>query len=246
MPFAKLLASLSGRPAVEHIHDAAWMRNIKSVGSSDQNKFYKKWIEFQKDGMSPISAEIPWISFEAIDYLDQNLTPTMTAFEYGSGGSSVYLARRLKHLTSVEHNADWFAAVCTTMAERDLFNWSGHHIPAEEGPYGSSRRDEPADYTSDESAAINYRAYASSIDAFSDEAFDMVLVDGRARPSCLVHAMPKVKLGGLLVLDNADRSYYTSTIAEKIAERFQAELDRVGPAPFIPDFIKTTIWRRVH
>lgn len=46
------------------------------------------------------------------------------------------------------------------------------------------------------------------IKKFPDNYFDIVLVDGRSRPSCLFHSLNKVKKGGLLVLDNAEREYY--------------------------------------
>lgn len=55
---------------------------------------------------------------------------------------------------------------------------------------------------------MNFQRYASQIDKYPDQHFDLVIVDGRARPSCLMHGVPKVKVGGMLVLDNADRDYY--------------------------------------
>jgi hypothetical protein len=52
----------------------------------------------------------------------------------------------------------------------------------------------------------------STIDRFEDESFDLVLVDGRARVAAVRHAMPKVRPGGLLVLDDAERPRYREAI----------------------------------
>ena len=50
--------------------------------------------------------------------------------------------------------------------------------------------------------------YASVIDRFPDGYFGLVFVDGRSRPSCVKHSIPKIKSGGFLILDDADRNYY--------------------------------------
>jgi len=80
---------------------------------------------------------------------------------------------------------------------------------------------DPADphlYQSDDEGfrGCSFRQYASQIDAYPDEHFDILLVDGRARPSCIAHGAAKVKVGGLLVLDNADRAYYLDKTGEHL------------------------------
>lgn len=43
----------------------------------------------------------PWLSPGAIAWLEQNLRPHMRGFEWGSGRSTLWLARRLTSLTSI-------------------------------------------------------------------------------------------------------------------------------------------------
>jgi hypothetical protein len=51
--------------------------------------------------------------------------------------------------------------------------------------------------------------FATTITAFPDESFDLVLVDGRdERVGCIESAAPKLRHGGLLVLDESDRPAY--------------------------------------
>jgi predicted O-methyltransferase YrrM len=71
-------------------------------------------------------------------------------------------------------------------------------------------RSQPENYASlgREFRDMRFSEYVQVIDNFPDSSFDVVFVDGRARASCVRHGIPKVRVGGYLVLDNADRSYY--------------------------------------
>lgn len=46
--------------------------------------------------------------------------------------------------------------------------------------------------------------YVGFIDACEDESLDFALVDGKRRDECILAAIPKLKPGALLVLDNAN------------------------------------------
>jgi hypothetical protein len=50
---------------------------------------------------------IPWYTFPAIEYLNDLDLSDKTAFEYGSGFSSLYWAKRAKHVLSVERDPAW-------------------------------------------------------------------------------------------------------------------------------------------
>src|SRR4051812_14883663 len=53
---------------------------------------------------TPLDLEIPWFSYAAIDFLDAALRTNMTVFEYGSGGSTLFFAKRAKSVFTVEDN----------------------------------------------------------------------------------------------------------------------------------------------
>jgi predicted O-methyltransferase YrrM len=54
--------------------------------------------------------------------------------------------------------------------------------------------------------------YAKRIDEFPDDAFDLVLLDGEDRDSCIRAAARKVQCGGFVVLDNADYEFDTAAL----------------------------------
>ena len=51
----------------------------------------------------------------AIAFLDGRLNKTMRVMEYGSGGSTAWYGRRVDHVTSVEHDPQWYDAVKRTI-----------------------------------------------------------------------------------------------------------------------------------
>lgn len=53
--------------------------------------------------------EAPWWTPGAIQRLEQIMQPYWIAFEWGSGRSTYWLAKRVKQITSIETSAEWFA-----------------------------------------------------------------------------------------------------------------------------------------
>lgn len=49
----------------------------------------------------------PWLHPGAIAYLESLLTPKMETIEHGGGGSTLWLASRVKTVTTYENDPDW-------------------------------------------------------------------------------------------------------------------------------------------
>jgi len=96
---------------------------------------------------------------------------------------------------------------------------------------GSGDPAEPDDYASTSAAfrGRRFRRYAAQIDDFPDGHFDVVLIDGRARPSCIKHAAPKVAAEGLLIVDNTDRAYYVERTSSYLAPFEPRRFEGFGP-----------------
>lgn len=186
---------------------------------ADHVHIYKEWRDQVLSAKFPLDLELPWLTIVAKncmqDYLKQRIKGDVRVFEYGSGGSSLFFLKHAGMVVSVEHDAAWFERVKHAVQAKSVTGWEGILVGPEAVPAGTDnnrRKDNPLDYVSEDPSYAQYqwRRYASSIDRYPDNHFDIVLVDGRARPSCLFHSIPKVKRGGLLVLDNAEREYYLS------------------------------------
>ncbi|MFZ5970655.1 MAG: class I SAM-dependent methyltransferase [Bacteroidota bacterium] len=153
----------------------------------------------------------PWTTQAAIDTFSRVLTKDMIGFEYGSGFSTIFFSRHLKHITSVEHNPAWHELVTKKLAESGLHNVSYHLVQPATPTANKDYRYlyEPFGLTSsDFRVRAEYDAYFSFIDQYPDEHFDFIMVDGRARVECSLLAIGKLKPGGIFVLDNSDRPRY--------------------------------------
>lgn len=210
--------------------------------------FIRQWKESQQPGRSPMADRRPWLTFQATATISEALKPGCSVFEFGGGGSTLYFLDRGAKVITVEHDSHWFDLLDKSVREGDQSaNWTGLKQSSEVLGHGSNGDPaDPDDYVSDDRAFAGHSfcGYASAIDTFPDGHFDVVVVDGRSRPSCIKHGAPKVKHGGLLVLDNTERAYYLTSKSRQHLDGFSVVLDKYGPTPGLAWFTKTTVWRR--
>lgn len=206
-------------------------------------KFYHQWLTcLQKNYWEgPLQDGNPWITFSGIDFLDSNLTKEDKVFEYGIGGSTIFLAKRVKKVVSVEHDPEWHTAVMKRLEEEKLSNVISHSIKF--NCQVQEELVEPKNYNNYHSShGLDFQEYVNCIDNYPDNYFDLVVIDGRARPSCIKKALPKVKSQKYLLLDNSDRSHYQLAIKDLLGKwnRFTFE----GPTPYLQWFTQTSIWQK--
>ncbi len=154
----------------------------------------------------------PWTSQAAINTFPLVLNKKMIGFEYGSGFSTIFFSKHLKHITSIEHNPLWHELVSKKLIAEGINNVSYHLVP----PSAPSQKKDysylyqPFGLTNaDFQVREEYDAYFSFISNYQDNHFDFIMVDGRARVECCLLAIDKLKSGGIFVLDNSDRHRYT-------------------------------------
>jgi predicted O-methyltransferase YrrM len=183
---------------------------------------------------SPLADATPWLTFRAIRWLASNIDPTMRVFEYGSGGSTLFFASRVRELVSVEHDAEWHARTSEALDAASVRNCT--YLLRPPTPQVDVR------FASSDAAyeGLDFADYVNAIGDYTDASFDLVVVDGRARPDCVRAALGKVKPGGLLLLDNSERPLYRAA-TEALAPH--ERLDFPGIAPYSTDVTQTTIWR---
>jgi hypothetical protein len=134
--------------------------------------------------------DAPWLAKSAILLLDSYLKPGDIGFEWGSGRSTLWFAQRVAHLYSVEDNRDWYGGVTKTLEAAKLMRKVTYHFI----PCDCTDVDEPANH-----------AYANVAKTIQDNSLDFALVDGNIRAPCMQIIIAKIKTGGLLILDNANR-----------------------------------------
>lgn len=165
-----------------------------------QKHLLKKWK----------NTPIPWMTPAAIDILHTLLTKEMSGFEFGSGRSTLFIAPRVKELVSLEHDQQWFDHIEAELKIKKLNNVQYVKILPESDASKAIGypKNNYENYIMPATPATCYAKYYSYIDQFPDASFDFVIVDGRARVECAQHSLPKLKSGGMLILDNAERLRY--------------------------------------
>jgi hypothetical protein len=186
------------------------------------------------DARDMVHLDLPWWTFSGADAVGKFLRErhgNAIVFEYGSGASTVWLAKRSKAVYSVEHDEDW--AVTVRALTLSYPNIDFRFVGPTEGPddeFASARR---------EWAKSSFRNYVQEINAVP-ETFDLIVVDGRSRSACLLAAAGKLKDGGMIVFDNSHRRRYQTALQACGLETTRLR----GLAPGLPYPDETTILRR--
>ena len=79
-------------------------------------------------------SELPWketphLTKPTIEFLESILTSKSRVLEIGSGGSTLWFARRVRWVTSFEHDAGWFRLVMRKLQEAGLTNYHLNFMP---------------------------------------------------------------------------------------------------------------------
>jgi hypothetical protein len=113
----------------------------------------------------------PLMKSEEWDFLKSYLQSDQIMIEYGSGSSTKHLAKYVKTLYSIEHNAQWHSKVLKEIKEFN--NVEYYLVPPEKSAPKSERSLRPA----------KYEYFTSYINwtKTREETFDVALIDGRAR-----------------------------------------------------------------
>jgi predicted O-methyltransferase YrrM len=161
----------------------------------------------------PLAAERPFIPFTAIKWLERTLTSTMRVFEYGSGGSTLFFARKVRHVVSVEHDEPWYTLVIDALSAAGLGNVELLLRPAGHSRQSCPDRGRIIVSSHGRWTDMSFENYVYAIDAIEDQTLDLVFVDGRARSACTQRALQKIRPGGWLVLDDSQRQKYREGIS---------------------------------
>ncbi len=154
--------------------------------------------------------DAPWLSPAAVAILNSILSPSMVGFEFGSGRSTIWIAKKIKNLVSIEHNREWFNKISGIIVSEQIQNITYKLI--EPDLQKKAKRNFPKN--SYENILMNhapascYQKYYGTLASFPAEHFDFIIVDGRARTECCLIAMDRIAKGGFLVLDNSERERY--------------------------------------
>lgn len=150
-------------------------QKIKAVFSEENPEI------FQED-ISAKWKDTPHLTEPTIEFLEKILTPESEVLEIGSGGSTLWFAKRVRWVTSFEHDENWFRLVMRKLQEEKLTNYHLNFMP--EYP-------------------------TRGVPAFNGH-YDLVFIDGewKERVRSIKTTYKRVKSGGYLLLDDSQSPQY--------------------------------------
>jgi hypothetical protein len=161
-------------------------REISALLPSGTNSFQTTgWLNSVLKGR-PVDANdnpIPWFTYPAIDFLESIIDPIWSIFEWGSGNSTKWWAKKCALVMAVESNPAWHAEVSRSLPQ------NAKVILAEDQD-----------------------SYTQAIRQTSESVFDIVVIDGEHRNQCVLMCLDAISDEGIVVFDNSDRQSYNEGI----------------------------------
>ncbi len=168
----------------------------------------------QDDNGSPL----PWMTYSFIEFIENKLDKNQQIFEYGSGSSTLFFAKKVKKVVALESNPRWFAIVQNMLLQHDIKNVELVLMTdALENPL--------------------YENFAKN----HSEKFDFIFVDSLKRFNCSLNSISALKPEGALVLDDSERKNYQKIFNFFAENNFQKQ-DFFGIAPGQIKMKNTTVF----
>jgi hypothetical protein len=151
------------------------------------------------DCVDGANAKIPWYTYPAIEYLDSIDFSGKIVFEYGSGNSSAYWARKARMVRSAEHNKEWYLKIKNEIAENQKIE-----------------------------LCENEKDYLDAINKIPGKV-DVIIIDGVYREKCAKLVQDHLSDGGIVILDNADWYKETAKYLREKLDLLEVDFHGFGP-----------------
>jgi predicted O-methyltransferase YrrM len=134
-----------------------------------------------------IHPDAPWLPRQTVRFLKGWLNQDHCVLEPGTGRSTIWLAKRVSRVFSIEHNKEWFDTISSSQMFTGLSNTRLNFADTTE-------RREPFE-----------SEYVRLVASQPDQSYNLLLVDGVLRDEVALKGLAKVKAGGVILIDNAER-----------------------------------------
>lgn len=209
------------------------------------------WLESAEAKLAYRNGEpVPWFTYAAISFLQKIITPDLAVFEYGGGQSTLFWAKHVRQVVTVDHDPEYEDYLRRTLPENAEF------YLIEEGETTRVARGasvgKPPQMLDPERNVRTYRsgqlnqafeAYALKILDYPPDTFDVVIVDGMARTLSTWAAIQHLRRGGFIVFDNSDRDFYQPAY-DLLHDAGYRRLDFWGMGPINPYEWCTSVFYR--
>lgn len=132
----------------------------------------------RKNALDKENNPIPWFTYPIIDFISDRLSKNLEVLEFGAGNSTLFFALRVKTVVSIENNQEWYKKISQIS-------------PTNVTIFLESNLD-------------NYSKKALDL----NKKFDVIIIDGDNRNSCIFNSISVLSEGGVIILDDSEREEY--------------------------------------
>jgi hypothetical protein len=182
----KVLSSLISFRSFGYLLETGWFYTFKSGQPVDYGK-----------------EAIPWFTYSAIDFLKERLNSNLNVLEFGSGNSTLFLAKRVKKVTALEHDDGWFQNILAKKTSNVEIKFV---------------------------SSVEVKNYLQPL--VEDEKYDVIIIDGLFRNECIRASLKHLSEDGIIILDDSERDDYAEGITFLVKNGFR-QLNFSGIAPGI-------------
>jgi predicted O-methyltransferase YrrM len=144
------------------------------------------WLSTPFRQGSAFELGLPWLSWPAVDFLEQHLHPGMRVLEFGGGGSTEFFLSRGCDVVTVERSMEWIDKISKRVDRIGAApRWQLAYVP-ESGT--------PSDY----------------FGSLRMGPWNVILIDAAYRLECLAAARDYLTQDGMILFDNADLDCYST------------------------------------
>lgn len=149
--------------------------------------------------------EIPHIAPKVTELLNKYLTKKMSVFEWGSGGSTIWISRRVKIIHSIEADEHWYNFLIEKIKEEKISNITIDYHPQ---TYLKLMLTEERKKEIEEDPD----SYTNNIEKDNTK-YDLIIVDGLVpfRNKCLGRALYFIKKEGRILFDDFQHPGFQSS-----------------------------------
>ena len=177
--------------------------------------------------------EHPWLTAASIQFLDSWLRHSDIGFEWGCGRSTLWFSKRVAHLTSVEHNEDWFNRTKDALATNKIENVKPSLVtPTIARTIGDALPDTPISIgceTFDENHSRKIGRPSAAVKAI--EAAKMVTKNNIHPQIYLIHSLPGESVQSL----DITRNVIEEELDEIAEDLFEGYIEVESSGKFIPE-----------
>jgi spermidine synthase len=163
------------------------------------------YLRYSLSKKTPLEIGLPWWSYKSINTIAPLLKKEHNVFEWGSGGSTLFLAKRTNKVVAVENNPGWFERVQSSIKKFRINNVQISH----------------QEINLEDSDAFMRSPYANYISG----SFDIIVIDGEdhfgpsaswsAREYCFEISQSLISSnGGIIIVDDSWRYPKITTMSD--------------------------------